>query len=229
MSTLFSTTQCASDQKGAGLVEFWQALVQAPLITISNLVLTHYRALGMTNRQLIVYLQMVSFTAAGQQFPPIKEIAQRTGLTEDEIYGTLHEMLDAGFIDLRTQTDSAGKQMDWYDLTPLYARLAEKYGQSNPISDSGEPEQAPVTRQRLFDEIEVEFGRPLSPIEQETISAWLDEDHYSPELVSLALREAVLNQAYSLKYMDRILLSWEKRNIRTKADVERERANRNRF
>jgi DNA replication protein len=29
--------------------------------------------------------------------------------------------------------------------------------------------------------------------------------------------------------MDRILLNWEKRNIRTKADVERERANRNRF
>jgi DNA replication protein len=213
-------------------VDFWQDLVQAPLITVSDLVLQHYRAVGMSNRQLIVYLQMLSFAAHGEQFPPVAEIAQRTGLAEDAIYTALHEMLDAGFIDLRSQENAARKRVDWYDLTPLYARLQEKLAQ--PVAgavpeDAGAPAQTPLTRQRLFDEIEVEFGRPLSPIEQETISAWLDQDHYAPELVSLALREAVLNQAYSLKYMDRILLNWEKRNIRTKADVERERANRNRF
>ncbi len=36
------------------------------------------------------------------------------------------------------------------------------------------------------------------------IGQWLNTDHYSPELIRLALREAVLNQAYSLKYIDRI-------------------------
>ena len=39
------------------------------------------------------------------------------------------------------------------------------------------------------------------------IGQWLNTDHYSPELIRLALREAVLNQAYSLKYIDRILLA----------------------
>ena len=38
------------------------------------------------------------------------------------------------------------------------------------------------------------FGRPLSPIELEMIGQWLNTDHYSPELIRLALREAVLNQ-----------------------------------
>ena len=38
------------------------------------------------------------------------------------------------------------------------------------------------------------------------IGQWLNTDHYSPELIRLALREAVLNQAYSLKYIDRIYL-----------------------
>lgn len=36
----------------------------------------------------------------------------------------------------------------------------------------------------------------------------------------MALREAVLSQAYSLKYIDRILLSWEKKNIKTAAQVQ---------
>ena len=36
-------------------------------------------------------------------------------------------------------------------------------------------------------------------------------DHYQPEILKLALREAVLNQAYSFNYVDRILLSWERK------------------
>ena len=51
---------------------------------------------------------------------------------------------------------------------------------------------------------------------------WLDEDHYALELIELALREAVLSQVYSLKYVDRILLSWERKNIRTKDQVLKE-------
>lgn len=82
-------------------------------------------------------------------------------------------------------------------------------------------------REKVFNAIEKEFGRPLSPIELETIGGWLDEDDYVPELVVLALREAVLNQAYSLKYMDKILLSWERKNIRTAVDVQRMRDERN--
>ncbi|MEO2820231.1 DnaD domain protein, partial [Lacticaseibacillus rhamnosus] len=38
----------------------------------------------------------------------------------------------------------------------------------------------------------------------------------------LALREAVLNAAYSLKYMDRILLNWERRHLKTAQQVQAE-------
>lgn len=78
------------------------------------------------------------------------------------------------------------------------------------------------TQEKVFQSIEVEFGRPLSPIEIETVNLWLHKDNYLPELILLALREAVLNQAYSLKYIDRILLSWERQNIRSAQDVQRE-------
>src|SRR5699024_12555455 len=76
--------------------------------------------------------------------------------------------------------------------------------------------------------LESEFGRPLSPIEIETLVAWIENDKYSPELIQLALREAVFSQAYNFKYIDRILLYWEKKNIRTKEQVEKEiQRNRN--
>lgn len=75
-------------------------------------------------------------------------------------------------------------------------------------------------RQAVFQSIEQEFGRTLSPIEMESISQWLDIDHYSPELIQLALKEAVLNQVYNLKYMDRIISNWYKKNLKTPAQVE---------
>ena len=42
------------------------------------------------------------------------------------------------------------------------------------------------------------------------------------------MREAVLNQAYSLNYIDRILLSWERKNIRTSEQVMDEQKRRKR-
>lgn len=71
----------------------------------------------------------------------------------------------------------------------------------------------------LYTLFEQEFGRSLSPIELDTLNMWLDDHDYAPELIQMALKEAVLNQVYSLKYIDRILLSWEKKNITTKAQV----------
>ncbi|MCV2505670.1 phage replisome organizer N-terminal domain-containing protein [Melissococcus plutonius] len=73
-----------------------------------------------------------------------------------------------------------------------------------------------INNNSLFQAIEKNFGRQLSPIELETIADWKQQSHYPDDLVLVALREAVLNQAYSLKYMDRILLDWERKGIKTK-------------
>lgn len=72
----------------------------------------------------------------------------------------------------------------------------------------------------VFSSIEKEFGRGLSPIEMQTINFWIDEDGFIPEVILLALREAVLNQAYSLKYMQTILISWEKKNFKSANQIK---------
>ncbi len=100
------------------------------------------------------------------------------------------------------QKDDAGKTVDYYDFTGIYERLEFLLQQqSKEVAETNEEKIRELYR--LF---EGEFGRPLSAIEYQRIGQWLDEDHYDPELVQFALREAVLNQAYSLNYIDRILL-----------------------
>lgn len=71
-----------------------------------------------------------------------------------------------------------------------------------------EKEDKVTTLYRTFEE---EFGRTLSPIQYQRIGQWLEEDHYSPELILLALKEAVLNQKYNFNYIDSIFIELGKK------------------
>lgn len=108
-------------------------------------------------------------------------------------------------------------------MSPIYERLAQYLKNQTQKIEEQSQEQAIQSVYQLFEQ---EFGRPLSAIEFQRIGQWLEEDHYHPDLLKLALREAVLNQAYSFNYVDRILLSWERKNITTKQQVEEEQKRR---
>ena len=74
----------------------------------------------------------------------------------------------------------------------------------------------------IFDTIEKEFGRTLSPTEYEIIKAWLD-NNISEDIIKEALKEAVFNGVSNLRYIDKILYEWKKFGIETVEDVERNR------
>ena len=80
-----------------------------------------------------------------------------------------------------------------------------------------------VSNSNIFEVIEKEFGRSLTPIEYEISKAWL-ENGMSEELIKEAIKEATLNGVSSLRYIDKILYEWGKNNIKTAKDVEKNRA-----
>ena len=78
----------------------------------------------------------------------------------------------------------------------------------------------------VFEIVEKEFGRTLSPIEYEIIQAWLDNG-ISEELITEALKEATFNGVSNLRYIDKILYEWGKDGVKTKEDVEKRKLKRN--
>lgn len=80
-------------------------------------------------------------------------------------------------------------------------------------------------KSNIFEIIEQEFGRTLSPIEFEIIKAWL-ENNTSEELIKEALKEATFNGISNLRYIDKILYEWEKAGIKTKEDVMKNKSKR---
>lgn len=73
-----------------------------------------------------------------------------------------------------------------------------------------------VKEENVYQLLENEFGRTISPIEYEIINEW----DYNIEIILLAIKEAVLNNARSIKYIDKVLYNWAQQGFKTKEDVE---------
>jgi DNA replication protein len=211
-----------SRRRGYSMVSLKDYLAKGQT-TISNLLLENYHHLGLTNDEFLLWLQLYRSHEQGNDFPDLREIASVMGSDQKEIYHWLNQLLKKDVLRMESKKDAAGKMVDYYDFTGIYDRLEFLLTQQSKNEAVESNEEKIRGLYRLF---EGEFGRPLSAIEYQRIGQWLDEDHYDPELIQFALREAVLNQAYSLNYIDRILLSWERKNITSKAQVEEEQKRR---
>lgn len=193
--------------------------------TVSNLILEYYHQIGLSNEEFLLWLQLHRYYESGNHFPDLTKIAHQMNFSQQEIYYLLNQLVEKQCVQIVSLKDKQGMMHDSYDLTLIYKRLSLYLKQQNQSVEI-KKEQEKVSQ--LYKSFEAEFARPLSPMEYQRIGQWLEEDHYQVELVQLALREAILNQVYSLNYVDRILLSWERKNIRTSAQVKEEQQKRKR-
>lgn len=192
--------------------------------TVSNVLLQYYRIIGLSNDQLVLILQLKSLMDSGNDFPDTEEIAKRMDSQSSAVFQGIHDLMQKQVLTIETEKNADGKTRDRYNFDLLWEKLILILDQ-NEKQKQEEVQQ--LDEKELFHRFESEFNRPLSPIEMQTVGMWIDEDHYPIELIEMALREAVLSQVYNLKYVDRILLNWERKNIRSKSQVEQE-SNRHR-
>lgn len=100
----------------------------------------------------------------------------------------------------------------------LHKALDESLAKLAKQLSDGQGEQSATTFQMLFQMIEQEFGRLLSSIEMETICFWIDE--HDEALIKAALKEAVMQNKRSIRYIEGILNNWKNNNVRTLDEVK---------
>ncbi len=193
--------------------------------TLSNLLVDNYRRLGMSNDEFLLWIQLYRYHEAGDVFPDLAPIAANMGYSQNELYLLLNQLVQKKLLVIDSKKDLNGRMNDYYEFNVIFEKLELLQKQQKQEIETQTFEKQVQSVYQMF---ESEFGRALSPIEYQRIGQWIEEDCYHPELIQLALKEAVLNQAYSLNYIDRILLSWERKNITSKMQVEEEQKRRKR-
>ncbi len=129
------------------------------------------------------------------------------------------KLSDKGLISVKTLKTDKGLMEEYITLDDFYNKMSLSVMEEVNTSDTKKESD-------IYELIQKEFGRTIGSIEIEIINAWL-ENNISEDLIKEALKEAVFNGVFNLRYIDKILYKWEKDGIKTVKDVEERRKKHN--
>ena len=198
---------------------FMKRYLQAGMTTVSNLLLHHYHEIGMTTSELLVVLQLQSYIDRGIKNPSLAQIADNLGADLEQIYDLIQQLDSDRLVTQQLVKNTDGKEETNYDFTPMWGKMSRL-----SLDKEQQRQQSEQTnqRQQLFNDIQSNLGRTISPMEISQVNAWLDEDHYDPQVIEMALRETVMSGSRNFRYMDRVLANWADKHLTTPEAIQAE-------
>lgn len=193
--------------KTANVIE----LLKDKSIIIPSILLRNKDNLQISDKEIIFLAYLMSCNE--KIIFNIEKISNETYFKIEEIMEVIPSLCEKKLIDMVVEKDK-GIIKEYIDIENLYNKLLSF------IISEDENKEYEKEDSKIYEVIEKEFGRTLSPIEYELIKQWLDAN-ISEELIKEALKEAVLNGVNNLKYIDRILFEWTKKGYKTKKDVKK--------
>lgn len=213
---------------------FTQALFFSGVVSIPKYLLTHYTEIGLNDLEMMVLIQILC-EAETKPYPSIATLAGRMTASPSDIEEGVGRLVERKLLAIETHWNpNEQKWSNSYSFVGLIDELAElwaieraqkleeertlKQSQSSP-----QPTLTPVNlpMENLIHIFEQELGRPLTGLECENLDRWLSS-HFSEELIIEALRRGVSAGIRNFRYLDSILREWEKKGLRTRAEIEAE-------
>jgi DNA replication protein len=181
-------------------------------LSIPNFLIAHYKNLKLTEAELVLILQVISFQSKGNYFPTPEELSTRMTISADICANMLRTLIQKGVINITDEYNREGIRYEKYSLKPLFEKLVDCFLMLKRTEESTLKQTAEAD---LYSCFETEFGRPLSPFEIETLGMWIDDDRHDAMIIKAALKEAVISGKLNFRYIDRILFEWKKNGIKT--------------
>ncbi|TDF96627.1 DnaD domain-containing protein [Paenibacillus piri] len=197
----------------AAFVAGWKA----GSVELPYLLLKHYSQLKLNETEVMLMIHVMALKEKEQKgFPTLDELQGRMSIPPEKVIAALQKLLVQGLMTIDEHINpQSGLQSETYNFSPLFERLAGCW-YDDMIAQRNEREPAePAVRNDIFSIFEKEFGRPLTPMELESITGWLDKDQYPEQLILAGLKEAVFAGKVHFRYIDRILLEWSRNRITT--------------
>lgn len=186
-------------------------LIKERPLYIPRILLSNYQALGITDEELIII--MVIMNEGDKVVYDPEMFARVINGNKRNIMKLIDSLCDKNILSLIIEKKDK-KAYEYISLDSLYDKL------SNIALDKKADEEIDNS---IFSVFENELGRTLSPMEYEKIKEWVSNN--SIEMITLALKEAVLNGVSNLNYIDSILNSWHKKGYKTKEDILKDKEN----
>lgn len=185
------------------------SFVKQKTILVPIFLYQNYKKLGLTLEEMLF---MMYLNGQGQNiiFDP-QEISSDLNMTTIDIMQLISSLTDKKILEVKASKNDKGIVEEKIYLDGFYTKYSLLIMETLTENNSNEIDTS------IFNDIEKEFGRTLSPSELEVIKAWTA--NFKSELILEAVKEATLNGVSNIRYIDKILYDWDKKGIKTKEDV----------
>lgn len=185
----------------------------------------------------LLYLSKYTSREDGYCWRTAKELEDELGITRNQQELAIKKLEDAGIIETKntyiigTQIKckhfkiirkSEIQESNKSDL--LESRKSEMLESSKSVNNNKTIiennnniyTEETINKETLYEIVEKNFGRTLSPLEYEEISRWEDN-----EITRYAIKEAVLRRALNIKYINAIIRDCEAKGIKTINNIKK--------
>lgn len=169
----------------------------------------NYKKLGLSENELSVILVTNSLIQKGVNFITPDIIALKMTLDFQEIDSCFTNLIKKDILTLE------GTNNIQVSIEPLKKRLIEIFSEELKKETSL---NANKDQDDIFALFEAEFGRPLSQLEVNTIKEWFEQGN-TIGTIKEALNTAILSKVKTIRYIDKILLEWKRREEFSKNGV----------
>lgn len=201
--------------KAEMLAAFGSFLWANGVLIMPNLLLSYYTRLGLDEAEVMLLIQVFRMQAQeGDQFPTPEKLAQFMSIDAGKVREIMVSLMEKKMLNVAPDLAQPNGRCR-YDWKGFMLRLAEVWlaeYDNDPQSASNS------TWAEVYDAYEKELGRPLSPLECTQLEEWCRK--YPSVLVHEALRLAVMHGVYHFRYIETILLEWQRSNVRTVREAQ---------
>ena len=184
-------------------------LIKMKTINIPLYVLKMYKDFNLSTDEMILLLFL--YDKDKEVFNP-KLIADSLNFDLIHVMEGVSKIVDKGLINVIIKENELGIKEEVFDLSPLFNKITLKI-----IDELNTKEKDEIN---VYNVLEEEFGRKLTPMECEMVDDW-KKNNYSSDLIREATKEAVLNGVNSLRYIDKILYEWNRKGYKKKEDIKK--------
>lgn len=187
--------------------EILNKVIKEKTYNVPSFILKNYEKLNLTAEEVLVLI--VLYNHYGKISYDINKLLEEINLEKYKLMQLISSLEEKKIISIDLITNSKGLKEEYISLELLYDKIVNIY--LDPKEETNENAD-------IYSAFEKELGRTLSPMEYEIIKGWV-MDKFSDELIILALKEAVYNGVNNLRYIDKVLYGWRKKNIKNKQDI----------
>lgn len=172
---------------------------------VPKLLICNFKKLNILADELPLLIYLINNSDI---YDPVKT-AQSLNLEVEKVVDMINILCDKDII--KIEVIKQGKLMlEKVNIEPLYKKLTFLIIEPNNVNNDD-----------IYTIFETEFGRTLSPLEYEIIGNFIETK--DKDFIILALKETVKRGITNIKYVDKVLVEWEKKGFKTCKDVEKDK------